>query len=58
MKLGGIREKCQRLPRIPPSFIAYMEVGEECEYDCRDAGGRVTQEQLPRSGSFQATVQI
>jgi hypothetical protein len=24
----------------------------ECEHDCMDAGGRATQEQLPRSGSF------
>jgi len=27
-------------------------VGEGREHDCTDAGGRATQEQLPRSGSF------
>ena len=32
--------------------LAYMNVGKECEHDCMDAGDRVTQEQLPRSGSF------
>ncbi|EGW21178.1 hypothetical protein Mettu_4340 [Methylobacter tundripaludum SV96] len=29
-----------------------MDVGKEREHDCMDAGGRATQEQLPRSGSF------
>jgi hypothetical protein len=32
-----------------------MDVGKGREHDCRDAGGRAMQEQLPRSGSFQAT---
>jgi len=32
--------------------LAYMDVGKEREHDCRDAGGRAMQEQLPRSGSF------
>jgi hypothetical protein len=32
--------------------FAYMDVGKEREHDCMDAGGRATQEQLPRSGSF------
>jgi hypothetical protein len=29
-----------------------MDVGKERAHDCKDAGGRATQEQLPRSGSF------
>ncbi|PPK74933.1 hypothetical protein B0F87_107176 [Methylobacter tundripaludum] len=29
-----------------------MDVGKEREHDCMDAGGRATQEQLPRSESF------
>ncbi|MCK9620598.1 MAG: hypothetical protein M0R47_08710 [Methylobacter sp.] len=29
-----------------------MDVGKGREHDCKDAGGRATQEQLPRSGSF------
>jgi hypothetical protein len=33
--------------------FAYMDVGKEREHDCMDAGGRATQEQLPRSGSFE-----
>ncbi|EGW20549.1 hypothetical protein Mettu_3695 [Methylobacter tundripaludum SV96] len=28
-------------------------VGKGREHDCMDAGGRATQEQLPRSGSFE-----
>ncbi len=27
-------------------------LGERREHDCKDAGGRVMQEQLPRSGNF------
>ncbi len=29
-----------------------MDVGKEREHACMDVGSRVTQEQLPRSGSF------
>jgi len=29
-----------------------MDVGKGREHDCMNAGGRATQEQLPRSGSF------
>jgi hypothetical protein len=51
------------------SSFAYMDVGKADkapaisafttslwfgrEHDCMDAGGRATQEQLPRSGSFE-----
>jgi len=33
-------------PVIPAN--AYMDVGGRATHDCKDAGGRVTQEQLPR----------
>ncbi len=32
--------------------FAYRDVGKGREHDCMDVGGRATQEQLPRSGSF------
>jgi len=32
--------------------MAAWPAGQAREHDCMDAGGRVTQEQLPRSGSF------
>jgi hypothetical protein len=34
------------------SHIPVDYVGKGREHDCMDAGGRATQEQLPRSGSF------
>jgi len=32
--------------------FTYRDVGKGRKHDCMDAGGRATQEQLPRSGSF------
>ncbi|NOX43469.1 MAG: hypothetical protein GXP19_07025 [Gammaproteobacteria bacterium] len=36
----------------PLHSMAAWPAGQAREHDCMDAGGRVTQEQLPRSGSF------
>ncbi|MDO9048375.1 MAG: hypothetical protein Q7U66_11660 [Methylobacter sp.] len=41
------------VPIMFKASFACMDVGKGREHDCTDAGGRATQEQLPRSGSFE-----
>ncbi len=54
-----INHKRNYSPYLMPASVmfkasfAYMDVGKGREHDCMDAGGRATQEQLPRSGSFE-----